>query len=65
MKYTRQALKAFWNKPGCDYMHNLYGTALYTCVQGHACASMFNACKTLKTGMCTHCCMQFWRAQGQ
>ena len=29
---------------------------------GTHCVSMFNVCKTLKTGMCTHCCMQFWHA---
>ena len=42
-----------------------YGTAqfkLYTCMQVHACACTFNACKSLKTGMCTHCCTRFWRA---
>ena len=42
-----------------------YGTAqfkLYTCVQVHACACTFNACKTSKTGVCMYCCMWFWRA---
>ena len=43
----------------------IYCTAqfkLYTSVQVHVCACMFNACKTLKPVMCTHCCTWFWRA---
>ena len=31
-------------------------------MQAHACACTFNVCKTSKTGVCTHCCTQFWRA---
>ena len=44
----------------------MYSTAqfkLYTRVQVHACASMFNVCKTSKTGVCMQCCMQFWHVQ--
>ena len=34
----------------------------YTCTQAHTCVCMFNACKTSKTGVCMHCCSQFWHA---
>ena len=42
-----------------------YSTAqfkVYTRMQAHACACMFNTCKTSKTGVCMHCYTQFWRA---
>ena len=42
---------------------NTYSTAqfkLYTHMQVHVCACTLNACKTSKTGMCIHCCTQFW-----
>ena len=31
----------------------------HACMQAHTCACMFNTCKTLKTGVCMHCCMRY------
>ena len=33
-----------------------------THAQAYACACTFNTYKTSKSGVCTHCCVQFWHA---
>ena len=64
IKVNQHRINRYFNS-SILYVLLMYGKArfkLYTRVQVHACACTFNACKTSKTGVCTHCCMRFWHA---